>query len=59
MGHDVVSDYQQARRVLGVVPQELSFDPFFTVRETLRGNRAILVSKTMMRGLTSCSKTSV
>ena len=36
MGHDVVSDYQQARRVLGVVPQELSFDPFFTVRETLR-----------------------
>ena len=36
MGYDVVNDYQQARRVLGVVPQELSFDPFFTVRETLR-----------------------
>ncbi len=35
-GHDVVSDYRQARRSLGVVPQELVFDPFFTVRETLR-----------------------
>jgi ABC-2 type transport system ATP-binding protein len=36
MGHDVVSDYRAARRLLGVVPQELVFDPFFTVRETLR-----------------------
>ena len=36
MGHDVVSDYRNARRLLGVVPQELVFDPFFTVRETLR-----------------------
>ncbi|MQR00443.1 ABC transporter ATP-binding protein [Glaciimonas soli] len=35
-GHDVVSDYRAARRKLGVVPQELVFDPFFTVRETLR-----------------------
>ncbi len=35
-GHDVVSDYREARRNLGVVPQELVFDPFFTVRETLR-----------------------
>jgi ABC-2 type transport system ATP-binding protein len=35
-GHDVQSDYAQARRQLGVVPQELVFDPFFTVRETLR-----------------------
>jgi len=35
-GHDVVSDYRQARRSLGVVPQELVYDPFFTVRETLR-----------------------
>lgn len=35
-GHDVVADYRQARRLLGVVPQELVFDPFFTVRETLR-----------------------
>ncbi|MEO8345308.1 MAG: ABC transporter ATP-binding protein [Betaproteobacteria bacterium] len=35
LGHDVVTDYRQARRNLGVVPQELVFDPFFTVRETL------------------------
>jgi ABC-2 type transport system ATP-binding protein len=35
-GHDVTSDYQAARRSLGVVPQELVYDPFFTVRETLR-----------------------
>ena len=36
MGHDVVTDYRQARSKLGVVPQELVFDPFFTVREMLR-----------------------
>jgi ABC-2 type transport system ATP-binding protein len=35
MGHDVVRDYREARRMLGVVPQELVYDPFFTVRETL------------------------
>jgi ABC-2 type transport system ATP-binding protein len=35
-GHDVQSDYAQARQQLGVVPQELVFDPFFTVREALR-----------------------
>ena len=36
MGHDVVDDYQQARQRLGVVPQELVFDAFFSVREVLR-----------------------
>jgi ABC-2 type transport system ATP-binding protein len=36
MGHDVVADYRQARRQLGVVPQELVFDPFFSVRESLQ-----------------------
>jgi ABC-2 type transport system ATP-binding protein len=35
-GHDVQSDYAAARRQLGVVPQELVFDPFFNVREALR-----------------------
>ncbi|MBI3055685.1 MAG: ABC transporter ATP-binding protein [Betaproteobacteria bacterium] len=35
MGHDVIAAYRQARRALGVVPQELVFDPFFTVREAL------------------------
>lgn len=36
MGYDVVSQYAQARQLLGVVPQELVFDPFFNVREMLR-----------------------
>ncbi|HQR19835.1 MAG TPA: ABC transporter ATP-binding protein [Burkholderiaceae bacterium] len=36
MGHDVVEDFRAARLSVGVVPQELAFDPFFTVRETLR-----------------------
>ena len=36
LGHDVVRDFREARRRLGVVPQELVFDPFFNVRETLR-----------------------
>ena len=35
LGHDVRADYRAARKALGVVPQELVFDPFFTVRETL------------------------
>jgi len=35
-GKDVHLDYAQTRRMLGVVPQELVFDPFFTVREALR-----------------------
>ncbi|MEK8031658.1 ABC transporter ATP-binding protein [Ideonella sp. DXS29W] len=36
MGHDVVEHYADARRALGIVPQELVFDPFFSVREALR-----------------------
>ena len=36
LGHDVLTDYREARRCLGVVPQELVLDPFFSVRETLR-----------------------
>ena len=35
-GHDVQADFAQARRCLGVVPQELVFDHFFNVRELLR-----------------------
>ncbi|PLC55559.1 ABC transporter ATP-binding protein [Pollutimonas nitritireducens] len=35
-GHDVVTDFKQSRRSLGVVPQEIVYDPFFTVRESLR-----------------------
>lgn len=36
LGHDVVTDYRRTRRLLGVVPQELTYDPFFNVREVLR-----------------------
>ena len=36
LGHDVVRDYRATRRLLGVVPQELVYDPFFSVREVLR-----------------------
>ena len=36
MGHDVVDDFRAARKALGIVPQEIVFDPFFSVRETLR-----------------------
>ena len=36
LGSDVQRDFAQARRKLGVVPQELVFDPFFNVREALR-----------------------
>ncbi|MBL0728206.1 ABC transporter ATP-binding protein [Piscinibacter sp. HJYY11] len=36
LGHDVVTDFAAARKALGIVPQELVFDPFFSVRETLR-----------------------
>ena len=36
LGHDVINGFREARRLLGVVPQELVFDPFFNVRETLQ-----------------------
>ena len=35
MGHEVARDFRAARRAVGIVPQEIVFDPFFTVRETL------------------------
>ena len=36
MGYDVRKNWRQARNIIGVVPQELAYDPFFTVREMLR-----------------------
>ena len=36
MGNDTVTGWREARRQLGVVPQELVYDPFFTVEELLR-----------------------
>ena len=34
-GHDVVQGFRAARRLVGLVPQELVFDPFFTPFESL------------------------
>jgi len=36
MGYDVRKNWRQTRNIIGVVPQELAYDPFFTVREMLR-----------------------
>ncbi len=36
LGNDVVRDYRATRRAIGLVPQEINFDPFFTVEESLR-----------------------
>jgi ABC-2 type transport system ATP-binding protein len=36
LGRDVVKDYRFTRRAIGLVPQEINFDPFFTVEEALR-----------------------
>ena len=36
MGCDVVTQFREARKAIGIVPQELVFDPFFSVRETLQ-----------------------
>lgn len=36
MGHDTVNSWRQARMNLGVVPQELVYDPFFSIDEMLR-----------------------
>ena len=36
MGFNVVKQAMQARRNIGIVPQEIVFDPFFTTREYLR-----------------------
>src|SRR4051812_17933987 len=36
LGRDVVRDYEFTRRAVGLVPQEINFDPFFTVAETLQ-----------------------
>ncbi len=35
LGRDVVRDYRFTRRAVGLVPQEVNFDPFFTVEEAL------------------------
>jgi ABC-2 type transport system ATP-binding protein len=36
LGHDTVTDWRTARRSIGIVPQEIVFDPFFKVVDMLR-----------------------
>lgn len=36
MGHDIATDTIAAKKQLGIVPQELVFDPFFTVLESIQ-----------------------
>ncbi|MFO7819159.1 MAG: ABC transporter ATP-binding protein [Halanaerobacter sp.] len=35
LGNDVIKDYRKTKESLGIVPQEVVFDPYFNVRETL------------------------
>ena len=36
LGHDVRTQWRRSRQALGMVPQELAYDPFFTAKEMLR-----------------------
>lgn len=40
-GHDVVADYRAMRRMIGLVPQELSLEPFETVEATVAFSRGL------------------
>lgn len=40
-GHDVVEDYRAARGLVGLVPQELTLEPFETVSNTVRFSRGL------------------
>lgn len=40
-GHDIVTDYRQARSLIGLVPQEIALEPFETVQNTLRFSRGL------------------
>ena len=40
-GYDIVKDYRAARKMIGLVPQELALDPFETVMNTLRFSRGL------------------
>lgn len=59
MGHDVRSDYRSARRQLGVVPQELVFDPFFQYARRCGFSPGISASATMTTGSTRFLPTSI
>ena len=59
MGHDTVSDYRQARKNLGVVPQELVYDPFSVFAKHFDFRRGTTVSPRPMRGSMKSCTTSI
>ena len=40
-GHDVQKNYRQARQLVGLVPQEISLEPFEKVMDTVRYTRGL------------------
>ena len=40
-GHDVISDFRAARKLIGLVPQEISLEPFEKVINTVRLSRGL------------------
>lgn len=40
-GHEIVRDYRRARRLIGLVPQELATEAFETVQNTVRFSRGL------------------
>jgi len=40
-GHDIVSDYRAARRLIGLVPQEIALEPFERVMNSVRFSRGL------------------
>lgn len=40
-GHDIIDDYREARRLIGLVPQEINLEPFEKVINTVRFSRGL------------------
>lgn len=40
-GHDIITDYRQARAMIGLVPQEINLEPFEKVINTVRFSRGL------------------
>ena len=40
-GHDIIDDYRAARRLIGLVPQEVNLEPFEKVRNTVAFSRGL------------------
>ena len=38
-GHDIVTNYRETRKLIGLVPQDVSLEPFETVFNTVRFSR--------------------